>query len=290
MTPKLRRKKKKKLKSGLDEEMTNKLVKETIAPWRGLRVFFYGSLGSGALIGGLITLTGTLAAMSGARPDLNMDTELLNLGIDFGAVAFFALLAKLDFDKKDELDVKLDKKIEAQKEQKRMVKEMRVREQELGNLLLDIQVSADGSRRDTPVVDLQRLAKQHIIMVIGNKKACRDALVGANLGKMDFSLSNVLVVPYEIDSDTTKELSRPDGGGFGDTLPPYATQPYVARATGDGWEDYVNSEIQDAVKQSGEKVKTEGIVIVVESTGKVIRRGVGTVPWRQMVEQLKGDK
>ena len=43
----------------------------------------------------------------------------------------------------------------------------------------------------------------------------------------------------------------------------------------------------DAVKQSGENAKEEGIALVIAKNGKVIRRGVGTVPWRQMVEQLE---
>jgi Low psii accumulation1 / Rep27 len=70
---------KKKKKSGpakLDENVKNRLVKETIAPWRPLRLFLYFALGSGAMIGGLITLSGTLAAMSGARTDIDLNTEV----------------------------------------------------------------------------------------------------------------------------------------------------------------------------------------------------------------------
>jgi Low psii accumulation1 / Rep27 len=70
---------KEKKKSGaakLDENVKNRLVKETIAPWRPLRLFLYFALGSGAMIGGLITLSGTLAAMSGARTDIDLNTEV----------------------------------------------------------------------------------------------------------------------------------------------------------------------------------------------------------------------
>ena len=35
-----------------------------------------------------------------------------------------------------------------------------------------------------------------------------------------------------------------------------------------------------------EQARDEGIAIVVSSAGRIIRRGVGKVPWRQMVEQL----
>ena len=60
---------KKKKVGGLDENVRNKLVSESIAPWRTLRLFFYFSLGSGALIGGFIALTGTLAAISNGQAD-----------------------------------------------------------------------------------------------------------------------------------------------------------------------------------------------------------------------------
>jgi len=43
------------------------------------------------------------------------------------------------------------------------------------------------------------------------------------------------------------------------------------------------------VKQGGEQARKEGIAIVTANNGKVIRRGVGKVPWRQMVEQLQAE-
>lgn len=54
-------------RGGLDESVRTKLVSESIAPWRTLRLFLYGTLGSGAFIGGLVTLTAAAAISSGAR-------------------------------------------------------------------------------------------------------------------------------------------------------------------------------------------------------------------------------
>jgi hypothetical protein len=59
---------------GLKEGMRNKLVTESIAPWRTIRLFLYGALGSGAFVGGLINLSGALAASS--SPDFNLQTEV----------------------------------------------------------------------------------------------------------------------------------------------------------------------------------------------------------------------
>jgi hypothetical protein len=68
--------KSKKKNKGLDENLRNKLVTESIAPWRTVRLFLYFSCGSGALIGGLITLTGFIAALSNGKEDLNVNTEV----------------------------------------------------------------------------------------------------------------------------------------------------------------------------------------------------------------------
>ena len=208
--------------------------------------------------------------------------QYVNLAIDFGAVAVFLALAKFDFDKGAELQEKVDEKIEQKKMLKGKVREMKQREKELQNLNVEIQVSLDGATKTAAVRDLQQGAKQHMIIVAGPKKACRDALIGANLLKMDFAMSNVLVVPYDTEADASQ--TRPSG--FGER-PSYETQPYVATASGEDWAEYIRQEMKDAVEQNGESAREQGIAIVVANTGNVIRRGVGTVPWRQMVEQLQ---
>lgn len=65
-----------KKKSSLDPNVRTKLLTETIAPWRTVRLFFYGALGAGAAVGGFITLAGVLAALSGSRPDLDLNNEV----------------------------------------------------------------------------------------------------------------------------------------------------------------------------------------------------------------------
>jgi hypothetical protein len=211
--------------------------------------------------------------------------QLINIGIDFGAVAVMAFAAKFDLEKQSELQEKVDEKIARKKEMMQVTQGMKAREKLLGSLPLEIIVSEAGDANEAKVSDLQLGAKQHIIIVAGPRKACKDALIGANLLKMDFALKNVLVVPYETDSDFSERRIRPSRG-FGDR-PSYETQPYIARPASDDWDEFVQQEMADAMKQNGESAKKEGIAIVVANNGKIIRRGVGTVPWRQMVEQLE---
>jgi len=275
--------KKKSNKGGFDEGMRTKLVAESIAPWRTLRLFLYGSLGSGAFIGGLINGSGAIAAS--ASPDFDLKIELINLGIDFGAVIVFGLLARWDLKEQSELQGKVDERIEKKKEMKKVGKAMKERESILNALDLKITIGEDQTRT-AKVSDLQAGAKQHMIIVAGPRRACKDALIGANILKMDFALSNVLVVPY--DTETRNEPSSTEKG-FGDR-PSYEKQPYIATAYGEEWDEYILKEVNDAIQQNrdpGVSVEKDGIAIVVANNGEIIRRGVGTVPWRRMVEQLE---
>merc|ERR1711920_149141 len=128
------------------KEMRSKLVTESIAPWRGLRLFLYGSAASGAFVGGLITLSRFVAASKGLTgEDVDMNTEYLNLAIDFGAAIACIILAKIDYDKGLELNTKVETKLERKKEQEKIKEQMRSREQNiLLKLKLNIQVSTTG--------------------------------------------------------------------------------------------------------------------------------------------------
>uniref|UniRef100_A0A7R9WKJ5 Uncharacterized protein n=1 Tax=Pseudictyota dubia TaxID=2749911 RepID=A0A7R9WKJ5_9STRA len=278
----------KKGKPGIDSGLRTKLLSESIAPWRTVRLFLYASLGSGALLGGFITLSGVAAALSGARSDVDLNTEYINLAIDFGAALALGIFFKLDLDKGAELNQDVEKKLERKKADKKIAKAMEARESSLSELTLKIRVSEDGKEtKEAPVAAVQSGAKQHMIIVAGERKAIRDALLSANLMQMDFALRDVIIIPYEIGAEVEK-LSRPSGG-FGER-PTWESANYVAECVGDGWKDYIGAEMADAVEQNGEQVKEEGIAIVVKNTGKVIRRGVGRVPWREMVDELEGKK
>ena len=276
-----------KKQGGLEPNVSNKLLEETVAPFRGLRLFFYGAFASGAFVGGLITLSGVAAAMNGLRDDVDLNTEYLNLAIDFGAVALFGVLAKLDIDKKSELAVEVEEKVQQKKQQKKAAGAMRERESLLKNLNVNVRVTEDGGMKMAPLGVMQEKAKQHVILVAGPGRAIRDALRGAQLNKVNFAMTNILVVPYETGVEFAEKAAKPNGGGFGDDRPSYETQPYVAEPTGEGWEEFIDAEMETAAEQAGDKVRDEGIALVISNDGKVLRRGVGKVPWRQMVDELE---
>ena len=276
--------------AGGGSAVSNKLLAETIAPFRGLRLFFYAAFASGAFVGGLITLSGVFAASNGLRPDIvDLDAEYVNLAIDFGAVTAFGVLAKFDLDGAARLDAEVEEKVRRKGELKKLARDMREREAKMRDLNVSVRVSMDGETRVAPLSVVQENARQHVILVVGPGRAIRDALRGAQLNKANFAMTNILVVPYETGVDVVDRMTRPDGkGGFGaDTRPSYETQPYVAEPVGDGWEDFANAEMNAAVEQAGEGVRDEGIALVDANDGRVLRRGVGKVPWRQMVDELE---
>jgi hypothetical protein len=276
--------------SGAPPNVSNKLLAETIAPFRGLRLFFYAAFASGAFVGGLITLSGVIAASNGLRPDIvDIGAEYVNLAVDFGAVALFGALAKFDLDGGARLDAAVEERVRRKDELRKLTRDMREREMKLRDLGVSVRVSTDGDTRVAPLGVVQGSARQHVVLVIGPGRAIRDALRGAQLNKANFAMTNILVIPYEMGVDVVDRMTRPDGrGGFGvDSRPSYETQPYVAEPVGDGWEDFAIAEMNAAVEQAGEGVRDEGIALVVANDGRVLRRGVGKVPWRQMVDELE---
>lgn len=68
-------------KGGLEEGVRSKLLSESIAPWRTIRLFLYGSLGSGAFIGGLINISGAVAKSASPVFDLNTEVRCSSLHI-----------------------------------------------------------------------------------------------------------------------------------------------------------------------------------------------------------------
>lgn len=212
--------------------------------------------------------------------------QYVNLAIDFGAVLAFVLAYRFDIGKAAELNENVSAKLEAKKDSKKIAGALKERDATIANLKVNVRVSDDGKQmKEATVKEVQAGAKQHLIIVVGERSAIKDALFSAKL--VDFAVRDVLIVPYELATDAEK-ATRPTGG-FGQR-PSWESAPYVADPSGAEWDAYVNEELQDAIKQNGEGVRKDGIAIVVKNTGSVVRRGVGKVPWRDMVEELEEKK
>ena len=53
------------------------------------------------------------------------------------------------------------------------------------------------------------------------------------------------------------------------------------------WERYLQKEIELAKLQGEADIVSKGLVIAVKRNGKVVRRGVGLPPWKQVVDEMQ---
>ena len=54
------------------------------------------------------------------------------------------------------------------------------------------------------------------------------------------------------------------------------------------WLDYLRLEFEEAERQGAKQAKAEGLVLVARKTGKIVRRGLGLPPWKELVDELAG--
>eukprot|EP00614_Pseudopedinella_elastica_P031650 CAMPEP_0172616132 /NCGR_PEP_ID=MMETSP1068-20121228/62728_1 /TAXON_ID=35684 /ORGANISM="Pseudopedinella elastica, Strain CCMP716" /LENGTH=286 /DNA_ID=CAMNT_0013421469 /DNA_START=153 /DNA_END=1013 /DNA_ORIENTATION=+ len=268
----------------------DRLKEEASNPFRTLRLFLYGAAGANAAIGGFTALTqlaGTLGEAPNAMP---LDQVLQNIGVDFGVVAFAAALYKFETDSRE---IEIDSQVEGEARAKTKLSKdaMKEREEMLGSLTVSVVTGEGGDMRAAPVSEIQSAARQNLVIVAGKKPVLKEALVKAMIMGDRFAAQNVLVVPVPLDSDG--ETGGSGSKGFAKSS--WEDKPYVAKAGAEGsggadWERYVGMEIEAAAaqaKMSVAEIKSQGIVIVADRQGKIVRRGLGAPEWGMVIEDLK---
>jgi len=196
---------------------------------------------------------------------------------------------------------------------------MAAREEELKGLSIEVVVgqqrgdtSSKGSgdprveTRRATVREIQEGAKQHVVIVAGTTSVLKEALLRAMILGDRFSKQSILIVPVTLGGEggggSGSELGGGGGGsgtrGFGRSA--WDGKPYVAKAvdsTDDAgsspWADYVDSELSAAAAQidsSAEELASQGIVIVLNREGKIVRRGLGAPEWELVINEDLKDK
>ena len=74
-------------RKSLDQETYNRLRREAVAPYRGLRKFIYGGLGASGAIGGFVFFFKVLAGQ-------DLSQNLPNLALQVGVVAVMIFLLR----------------------------------------------------------------------------------------------------------------------------------------------------------------------------------------------------
>lgn len=269
---------------GQEDDSVVKLKAEIAAPFRLFRKFIYGGMAAAGGVGSITAIPQLIFALQDGG---DKNAAIQNVAIDVGAVVSAIVLFKIENDKETE-------KIETFKEkQKKLTNKLSndqlvEREKELSLLPVEIQISEtnENSTRIVPLGDLLGKGKQNVILVAGEAKFVRDAVISAKIEGNDlFNSKETMVIPFIF--DTSKQLDEDKGRGFGakETL---MSASYIAKPTQlNVWEQILGKEVKQAELEGVKDVLSQGLVLAVKQSGKVVRRGLGLPPWKQLIEEFQ---
>eukprot|EP00929_Paragymnodinium_shiwhaense_P007405 TRINITY_DN111307_c0_g1_i1.p1 TRINITY_DN111307_c0_g1~~TRINITY_DN111307_c0_g1_i1.p1 ORF type:complete len:279 (-),score=83.38 TRINITY_DN111307_c0_g1_i1:60-896(-) len=165
----------------------------------------------------------------------------------------------------------------------------------LRQLRLSIAAGAgdDGEilRRAAPIKVLQEKASQSVVLFVATKEeALRDMLLSMRIDADKFASRNVLVVPLLLDREgrSLAELSdRLRGAKLfkqGSIALPGLDDDEDDEAA---WGELIAAEFDAAEVQGiGAQAESQGIAVVVRSSGEIVRRGVGRPIWENVFMDL----
>lgn len=236
--------------------------------------------------GGVGTVTQLPQLIQAFQNDGDKVNALINVGVDSGAVLAAVILWKTESDK---ASLKLDAFKDKQRVMNNQISsdDATKRETNLSLLPVEIQVNQkdENATRIVSLNDLQINGFQNIIIVTGDEKFVKDAVISARLEGNDmFNSRDTMVIPF-ICGEPDNQLDAKKSKGFGkqETLmsSPYIAKPQQLKV----WESFMQEEIVMAEKQGTEDAAKKGVVIALKKTGKVVRRGIGLPPWKKLIEE-----
>lgn len=167
---------------------TAKIRSEVISPFRSVRMFFYLAFIASAALGGLISLTQLIPALlNSSRAAADFPEILKGLGIDLGAVVFFAFLYTRESSAKNAQLARLS------------------REESLSKLKLRV-----DENKTISLGDLQGAAR--LVILAGPASYIADSFARSKPFTDGLLERGVLVVPFATDGNTLRfEFEESDG-------------------------------------------------------------------------------
>jgi len=166
-------------------------------------------------------------------------------------------------------------------------------EKVLRELRLSVLVNGeDGEplRRSAPIGILQSLGQQHLALFAGvQEQALRDVLLSMRLSAKDFAERNILVAPVLISMEE---------GSLVDLSPQLMkskllSQVGLALPSPDDDEDrsswgqlFVEEFVEAQEQGVWEQAQDQGLAVLVNKNGKIVRRGVGRPDWQIIFNEL----
>eukprot|EP00981_Chlorochromonas_danica_P015086 scaffold10372_cov243-Ochromonas_danica.AAC.11 len=266
-------------------ETMAKLKVEAASPYRLLRKFIYAAFVGG---GGLGTFTAIPQLILAIQHDGDVMKVVTNLAVDVGAAGlgvFFWIREQAG--EKQQLDRFVSKQKKA--DSKLSKEEIAEREKVLSLLPAEIQVNERNASetRTVSLGDLMDKGKQNIVIVTGELSFVKDSILSArSAGRELFTSEETFILPFpqgqavsDLDGSSQKGFSAKEG---------LLDAPYIALPVQtDAWERVLQAEFELAKAQGAKDAQKRGLVIVINKTGKVIRRGLGLPPWKEIIDELK---
>lgn len=260
-----------------------KLKAEVVTPFRLLRFFIYGGIGSAGGLGSFTAIPQLIIALQ--NKDADLSNAVTNVLVDVGGVITAIVLWIKENESQQKLlntftskQMKLDNKISPTAVQER--------EKQLSMLPVEIQISENNENitRIVSLNDLQLKGKQNVIIVAGTYDYVRDCIISARIeGQELFINKETIIIPY-IRNDQQLDESKEKGFGKKETL---MTAPYIAKPKQlTIWETILQNEVNQAELQGMKDLWEQGFLIALNKKGQVDRRGLGQPPWKDVVEQL----
>jgi len=271
------------------------LREEAANPFRALRFFVYSASGASAAIGGLISLAQLAGSLAEAPNALPVETVTQNLAVNFGVVAAATVLWRLDAAGQEQTLRRFMAKDEESKN-RMSPEEEEAQAKLLGGLPVEVVVGFEAGstgedmvRRGATVKELGVDAKQHVVVIAGKKPMISESLIQAQILGEKFSRQSVQVIPFDFDPNA---MSTGGGKGFGKSGA--RNKPYVAQIPNgsiDSWTDYIDTEVSVAARQSKAtraSIRDQGIVVVMNRKGQIVRRGLGVPAWSVVIDDVSG--
>lgn len=274
--------------AGLSDESKAKIKAEIASPFRAVRKFAYIAMG---LAGGLGTFTAVpqliFALQDGGDA---VPSALGNIAIDLGGVIGGVLL--YDRENKAE-EEKLDRFTDKERKSSTALTTGQLQAQERAISLLPVEIvfseSNENVTRIVKFADLQAKGNQNVVIAAGPKGMVRDTVISARLEGNDYFIdNNIYVVPVVMDGEQLEGEEDMKGFGNQESL---LSGPYIGKpAQLNVWKAYLQTEFDSALEQGAQGATDQGLVLIVNSKGKVVRRGLGLPAWGMILEDLLGKK
>lgn len=241
-----------------------KIRSEVIAPFRALRMFFYGAFMASGGVGGLIAITRLIAALNNAPGSGDPIEIAKGIAIDFGAVLIFALLYRSDSKARDKSLAKI------------------AREENLSNLRLEL-----INRRVVTIGELRGSAR--LVILAGPGSYIEEAFKQSEPYKQDLLDRGVLVAAYATDGASFADYSSVSSSNKQDSSESNqsvavadlekkwrATPIYTSE-----WGRWIDDQ-----KKLANVPPDQPVYVSLRLDGRVRGSGIGIPSWKAMSVQL----